>query len=465
MRPPSVRLRLGKRSALLGILVALGLPAMGCNLFRPAMPEAIPLTIHVASDGPLEAGAAVVDISPDENLYLAGYGPMRTSTAVHDPIWARAIVLRRGDLKVALVAVDLIGLQGPDIEEIRELLTGFDPRHVIICATHTHSAPDTLGLWGFPLFGSGKDHHYWRIVRRGVVHAVQRAEAALRPAEVAGTGVTFDPKGIHYNLRRPGMEDDELVVLHVRGAGGGETIATVVELGCHPEVLGRANTEITSDFPHGLRVQLEENLGGTALYVSGAVGGLVTPDVPRNEAWTEGGTFEKAEALGRRLAQMATTAVEGLGDYDAQAPLEIRHSPIYLENENFLYDLVRFTGVIERRMYKGGYIRTEVNRWRVGNLWLASVPGEITPDLALRIKKQAEGTTMILGLANDELGYLIPEADYSLPIYSYERTLCPGPRAGDRVVRRLEDLSLLPAQTIEYFEGDHENLDRKEADE
>ena len=425
------------------LALALAVTISGCGLFRPPLPDTIPVHHAAATEGFLHAGAAAVEITPDENLYMAGYDPHKRAIGVHDPLYARAVVLDRGGFRTALVVLDVIGLQGPDVAAIREGLPELPPEHVIVAATHTHGAPDTMGLWGWPPFIGGKDDAYMKKVIAGARAAILNASDALQPAVMASAAVPFDPEGILYNLRRRGFEDHRLTGVHIRAQEGG-TIATVVEIGCHPEVLGPENRWITADYAHGVVTELERVLGGTGVYVSGALGGLVTPDVPRSDDWGEGGTFEEAEALGKRIAEIGIGMVRGFDRYEISPRLEVRHVPLYIENENFLYDLMRFTGVLDRTMYRGGYLRTEVNLWRWGALHLATVPGEITPDLGLRIKALSGDEPMLLvGLGNDELGYLLPEWDYDHPMYSYERTLCPNRNAGVRVLERLRDLSLL----------------------
>ena len=425
-------------------LLAAPLLTCGCSLFRDPVPESIPVHHVAASGGELRAGAALVDITPEGPVWMGGYQILRESEGVHDPLYARAVVLERGEVELALVAVDVVGLQHQDVRRIQHDMVGIDPRHVVIAATHNHNGPDTIGIWGFPPFMSGADRSYLRKVRHGVLEALQRARESLRPAEVGFGSVMAEPEGLLKNYRRPGMVDREIVVLHLREPAGGATIATLTELGCHPEVLERWNTQITADFPGWTVARIEAELGGVAVHVSGALGGLVAPDVQRSEPPDPAEEWQEAERLGHLVADHAIGVVRSLESYDARPELALWHSPLYLRNHNFNYDLIRWTGILDRKVYGSGYFRTEVSLWQVGRFRLATVPGEITPDVGLRIKANAGGEpTMLVGLANDELGYLLSEAEYALPIFQYERMLCPGPEAADRIARMLEDLALL----------------------
>lgn len=431
------------RAALLG-LAMLG---AGCVGLPSSPPETLPLYASAPVRAALFAGAAAVDVTPSGSVFLAGYHPWRRSRGVHDPIYARAIVLESGPLRLALVSVDVVGLQRDDVARWHERFerVGFDPRHVIVHATHNHSGPDTLGLWGLPPFLSGQDDAYMERLGEGIVQALLQARDTLRPAELVANAVSIDPRGVMKNLRRPGLVDRELVVVHVREPGGGSTIATWVELGCHPEVLGPENRLLTADFPAWTVRTLEERLGGVGLYVSGALGGLVTPDVEQGFPEGAGGSFEDAERLGRRVAELALDALEKHDvAYQREPRIVARQASMVLRNRNFRYRLVRWTGVLDRKMYRGGYLLTGVSLWEIGSLRVATVPGEITPDLGLRIKRAVGGDpTLLVGLGNDELGYLMPEADFELPIYDYERTVSPGAEGGDRLLRLFEDLRFL----------------------
>lgn len=431
-----------------GLLVVLGAATLlgGCALLRPSAPPTVPLYRSHADSGVLRAGAAAVDVTPAGDVWMGGYDFLRKSRGVHDPLSVRALVLERGDLRLALVAVDVVGLQRDDLLRMGERIraAGFDPRHVVVHATHNHSGPDTIGLWGLPPIASGQSAAVMERIEDGIARALRRAREGLRPAEIAAGVVLIDPPGLMKNLRQPGLVDRELGLLHVRAADGGETLATLMVLGVHPEVLPASNREITADFPGVTRREVESELGGVALYFSGALGGMVTPDVKAADPRVEGGDFGEMERVGRRVAALALDGVARLGLYDAAPTLHASHAPFFLRNRNWRYGLGRATGILDRRFYRGGWLETEVNVWALGRLRIVTVPGEMTPDLGLRVKRLVAGEpTLLIGLGNDELGYLLPEAEFDLPIYGYERTLSPGADAGTRVVRRIEDLLLL----------------------
>ncbi len=89
---------------------------------------------------------------------------------------------------------------------------------------------------------------------------------------------------------------------------------------------------------------------------------------------------------------------------------------------------------------------------KIGPAWLLTVPGELLPKLGLAWQddlRQAGATVAaIIGLANDELGYILPEADYIYPENPfepgdhYEETMSIGPEAGPRLLAAVQKMLL-----------------------
>ena len=82
----------------------------------------------------------------------------------------------------------------------------------------------------------------------------------------------------------------------------------------------------------------------------------------------------------------------------------------------------------------------------VGDAQFITVPGELLPDISLVILSQMRGRLrMIVGLANGEFGYLVPEFDFREGGYE-ERT---GPGKGAGAVTRSVGLDLAPIEPPE----------------
>lgn len=406
-----------------------------------------------AADTPLQVGFAEADITPqlgDKPVYLAGFGQNRKATAIHDPLKARVVVLKHGEQKVALVSVDVVGLFHASAERVRAALTGFS--YVLLSSTHNHEGPDTLGLWGPNPFKSGLDPDYLKRLEAKVVQAVKDADQSA-VAATARIGTANAPELLH-DGREPYIKHDELVVLEFTGVKSQKLAGLVVQWNCHPETLDSKNTEISADFVGYTVKELQEKQRCPVVYLTGTVGGLLTSlKVPIQDADGKplaDGTFAKTERFGRRVGQAAAKALDKAKPLSL-GPIQARSKEVYLPLENKAYVLGWQLGVLQRQAYlwtgdatkaepapakefkQPLCIRTEVAWLRLGELDIAAIPGEIYPELVLdkvqdpadpnadfpdasiepAIYKQLAGPyRMIIGLANDEIGYILPKRQW-----------------------------------------------------
>jgi hypothetical protein len=412
----------------------------------------------------LQAGFAETDITPEvgkKPVYIAGFGKNRKATGVHDPLMARAVVLAHERTKIAIVSVDLVGLFHPFIERVRQRLAGFT--YVLVTSTHNHEGPDTLGLWGPNSVQTGVDADYVKRVEDGIVAAVKSADQARRPAE-ARIGSAKAPELLH-DGRLPIVKHDELVALQFRN--GTTTTGIVVQWNCHPETLDSRNTLISADYVHATVAHLKEKYRCPVVYLTGTVGGLMTSlHVPIQDAQGQAlkdGTFEKTEQYGRRVGQVADKALAA-GEAVRLVPMAARSAPLFLPMDNTFYRLGWGLGILDRQAFvwagnslraeplrdktaakdKRLCVRTEIGYLKLGDLDIAAIPGEIYPELVLgkvqdpadpgadfpdaaiepSIYGQLKGRhRMLIGLANDELGYIIPKRQWDeKPPFCYGRT-------------------------------------------
>ncbi len=440
---------MSSRSVLLaGALGGVALVGLGCV---SPIPRSLPLELpssqaHVPTGRPgpaLRVGAARAAITPPGSVYLAGFATRRSSTGVRDDIWCRAMVLERGELRIAIVALDLIGLQGEDVDLIRAACEGrgVPASRIVVSATHDHHAPDTLGLWGAPPFTSGRDPRYVAWLGEVVAATVARAVDNLTRAEIASFAAPIDPAGIVKNIRRPGELDRSVTVLHARDPRTKDTIATLVEFGCHPEALHRRGTVISSDYPGHLRDEVESRLGGVALFCAGALGGMATPDTAKAAENDPAVADAECARIGTTLGQFASTLVRAGQPNDRRLDYELRpllahfRERIAVPIENGRFRFARVIGVIERPLYEGDTVLSDVDLFRIGDAVFLTAPGEVVPGLGRAIKRRAIRSGLgriafLVGLGNDELGYILARDDWDDPVFGYERSMSPGPQAG-----------------------------------
>ena len=406
-------------------------------LAQPAAP-APPPALHFGF-----AKRAITPTLGTKPVYLAGFDNDRKATGVHDDLWARAVAVSDGRLKIAIVSVDLIGVFHADVLKAREALQRRAPGAVLVVAsTHNHEGPDTMGLWGSGRFSTGVDPEYLASVRQAIVEVAADALSRLAPARLV-LGKTRTP-GLIEDGRLPKVIDDTLVAMQAIGEDG-RTLGTVVNWSNHPEALGAKNTLVTSDFPHDLRGRMEERLGGTCVFLVGSIGGLMTPlGVKLSDADGKAipaDSFALARAVGERAADAALDALQA-GRISASSALEHRSATVFVPLENRLFRLAAFVGVLDREMYSSGQpattlfgddTRTEVGYLRIGDAEALLVPAEIYPELVLggiqdpqdpgadfpgAPRERALHTLLsseyklVLGLANDEIGYVIPRSQW-----------------------------------------------------
>ncbi len=442
-----------------------------------SLPAAILCVVSVSAVCPAAAyrvGAAAVVITPKVGddappVWLAGFGEGRRAEAVHDDIYARAIFVHDGQFGLAIVACDLIGLFRDEVVQIREAVgrLGLKPSidFILVSSTHTHAGPDTLGIWG-PFGRTGVTPGYLKQVRAGCVDAVHRAHQTARPGtlRIATADVNRVAELIG-DSRKPIVIDSKLTVIQARDAEE-RTIVTLVNMPCHPEVLGRRNTQLSSDFPSAMRQYLEERCGGTAVYNSGTVGGLLSPRKPRTDPFRNdplpedemGGMIAYGRIIGR-IAEQALGGAEPL-----RGPIRAWSRELLIPVWNQLYRLAMAMGTLSRPAYRADgtaiaagrpatdsqpaveevFMKTEIGRIDIGDLQIAAVPGEIYPELTLgEFQRPQEPNAdfpgaplepavfplmtgrykMLIGLANDEIGYIVPKSQWDwLAPYAYGRT-------------------------------------------
>lgn len=429
-----------------------------------------------------------------EPVWMAGFDNAHPALGVHDPITVRAIAFQQGDLTAVLVACDFVGLLTPSIEPALARLrseASVDPERVIVASIHDHEGPDTLGLWGKTQYESGADPAYLARVNDAIVEAVAGAIGAIVEARIKVADVALDlglddlfldhryldparPPRLANDTRLPTIRDADLLAIQAVGRDD-ETIATLVSWSNHPESIGSRNNLLSADYPGYLRARLESRLGGTAIYVSGAVGGLLTPldgaitpywneagerstDPATGRSWIADDGFDKARSLGFELAEQAADALSSVEPTEPDhLEFRRRESRLPMENLNLVLGLV--AGVIPgsssyftrdgaglfdfsepERCSHCGCIRTPVFRLDLGSVaTLVTAPGELFPESldgraarrydfatpefdygttafpaleGLRRMKDAPERLALVGLAPNELGYFVPRSDY-----------------------------------------------------
>jgi hypothetical protein len=391
----------------------------------------------------MNAGYAQAIITPrlDKPVYLAGFGQNRQAESVHDDLFVRAIALSDGDTRLVLCSLDLIGFFQNYVAEVaRRVKLEYPNVHILIASTHTHHGPDTMGIYGPDDKTTGVDLAYIANLQDKVVATILECLEMKYQVSAMKSGSVHVP-GIAKNARDPEIVDDELAVFQLLNADH-NPIVTFVNFPCHPEVLFDKNTRITSDYPGVLRRTVEAETLAPCVFTSGALGGMMTPDVTDH-------TFEEAQEMGVKLARAGldllqkTRSISKIGIYFNRHTISARLT-------NILFKIAIRRGLLPEPRDHRGYVITEANLIRIGGCWLVSVPGELLPKLGLEIKKRLKDAGAqvagVIGLGNDELGYILPKEDFRYPLNPfrpgshYEETMSISKEIGPQVMEAVDDL-------------------------
>jgi neutral ceramidase len=361
--------RQARRCVVLALVLYLILLLDWQNAAHPSEPRL--LRAFHASSG-LKAGAMKVRLSPPLPLVRPGFRyPRIVADREQDPLEVRAVVLRAGGRRLALVLADLMVVSEELDRGLESRLADLHLDAIIFVATHSHSS-----VGGFDshlvaqVLGLGR---YRPDVVKGLL---DRAEEAVRGAENRLTRVHVHTAETHIpgwavNRSRPGAEVDDALTVAVLERDDGERVATLVVVAAHPTLFPRGEPQLSPDYP-GIVMRRLEGLGGVALLLQGAVGDAAAP----GDGWLA------MQSAGAFVAQHAVETLEPAAlaeDRLGVAEVEIRLPPIdVLTIRPFL--LRRPASNLLEWMLPNS---ARVGLIRLGDLTLLTVPGEPT-ELAAR---------------------------------------------------------------------------------
>lgn len=383
------------------------------------------------------------------------------SKLAHDDLKAQVLVMRRGELSIAFVALDVIGLFHSDIEQIRrELAQALSEQeqlgqidHLIVGSSHNHEGPDSIGQYGagslIPL-RTGRDRRWMAYLRSQVVKGITESLKRLEPAKaeyfvsddsVMGLGIG--------DSRPPYIFDNNIPSLRFTSVESGECIANMLSVANHAEFLWAGNPYLSADYFHFTRKYLQEGLaavldesgneqksalpgwGGVTVMFAGAVGGLMNPGSATainyaGESFS-GKSFAMADAAGQQIAARLLSAyqdgrfenIDNPTNNPAQASVAVlsyasQEFFTTIENMNFL--LAGFTlKLFQRDIYNSNHLGgnsffpdlprviTEVTALSLGPVTFFTAPGEVFPELLTGgYPDRGQAQTPVVGDQNPE---------------------------------------------------------------
>jgi len=406
----------------------------------------------MADAAELTAGVAVIDITPPLSYRMSGYFRERLSTGTSNPLRAKAVVLRQGDERAALVFYDIIGLSLDVTSRARRQAaekTGIPAANILIAATHTHTGPLYFGalrkhFHDLAVAGYGSDPcekvDYPSELVAKLVKVIAQADAAAKPVRLeAGVaeqrGLSFNRRfhmkngTVRFNpgilnpdiIRVAGPIDPEVGIVFFNEVGSDNAAAALVNFTLHLDTVG--GTKYAADYPFYLEQSLRKRYGKefVLLFGTGTCGDINHIDVTKKERL-------KTDYIGKTLAETVMAEAASLKAVAepalavrseiVQAPLQ-RYGPkeVAWARENikkvgtrelsFLKQVEAYK-ILAVEMRRGETMPLEVQVFRLSrDVAVVGLPGEVFVDLGLAIKRASPfPTTLVIELCQDAPGYI-----------------------------------------------------------
>ncbi len=416
-----------------------------------------------------------------KTYYIAGYDSNNPVKGILDDLYARAVYLddNRGDGGVIFCALDCVGISRKDINEIRMLALESGKlgkmKSINISSTHTHAGIDSQGLWGEKIYKCGRDEAFMANLKKQAAKAIVAAYESRKDGKLY-MGYT-EVEDMQADVRTPVTYDKNLTRFRFAPNDKSGDIY-MVNFASHAELLGTTSL-VSADFPAYLIKEIEENVPkSNAVFYNGAVGGMISAKeikkVYRNEIDCE--VYMKG--FGKQLGEIAL-AIET--ETEIKPILNIKSKGIRVSGDNTVLILARYLKVLNNDIGRTekrnkACIFSEVGYVELGEKDVAMflVPGELFPELyngeflteadsahhrKASYKKVLKDMTdckhkFVVGLCNDELGYILAENDFllndAMPYIEkanddmgrghYEETNSTGPNTAQVILGGIEEL-------------------------
>ncbi|OYW18440.1 MAG: hypothetical protein B7Z55_10640, partial [Planctomycetales bacterium 12-60-4] len=243
-------------------------------------------------------GVAQVDITPPLGFPMSGYYHERLATGTRDPLWAKAVVFRSGTTQAAWVVCDLTGISADLSNEVRRLSsekTGIPTTHIVVSATHSHTAPDyyrTLYQYLAPASEITRNADQQRLAYAGrmiagTVQAIVDAQAAAQPVTLLAasveqeTPVSFCRRFVMrdgsvrtwvgltnpQSLRATAPIDPEIALLSIQRPSDHATLGLISNFALHLDTVG--GLEWSGDYPYFIEQAVRRELKSDAVSLFG----------------------------------------------------------------------------------------------------------------------------------------------------------------------------------------------------
>lgn len=380
-----------------------------------------------------EAGASRKVITPQQAMWMAGYaGRTAPATGAESDLCARALALRDGGgHRAVLVALDLVGIDAEYTARVKRRLAekhGLAEAEVALACSHTHCGP-VLGTTlrsMYPLDDAMRERSraYADFLVDRIDEVAGEALGRLKPCSLSWHEGTC---GFAVNRRAnkeaevvairqagntlAGPVDHRVPVLAARGADGA-LVGVVFGYACHATTL--SFDKWCADYPGYACEALEKAHPGAVCAFMAGCGADQNPLPRRTVALAKGYGEELAKSVTATLVSPGRPLPEGLAVALKSVALPLENPPSREELEKQAAGREKYIAARARNLLgelsAGRALPTEypfpVQAWRVGDLSLVFLGGEVVVDYSLRLAKEIPGPSWVASYCNDVMAYI-----------------------------------------------------------
>ncbi|NOX66247.1 MAG: hypothetical protein GXO85_10785 [Chlorobi bacterium] len=425
------------------------------NIIRQLVVIGLLMVSTVYSAG-LKANVASIDLTPplEMKFALGGYGDRMSKPAegIHDRIWAKALVLKKGDKKYAIVTMDMLGLP-PNVkpELIKRLAAeGWTEENIMLLPSHSHTSFDMTALndknnLNSPQIGIFQPELLEHVLS-SLSKVIREADKNLQVVRVGTGRITVE--GMNRNRRGDPDVDKGLTVTRIDYENG-TPMAVLVNWTAHPTFMSEKDMWVSGGWPGYLQRELQQWIddGVTVMYYNGAEGDQSPIGV------SVVSHYEKAEIYGRAMAIKAFDVYKNIKTksdvvfnyaFNKVDLPKRRVHPSFMKTGGAEYNLT--PEALDAVLNVMSPPSASVGAVRIGNLMIVGAPGELAAGLGLHIKnvlmKKGIKYPTIGGLANEWISYILSADQYNNGA-GYESSVSfYGDKLGAVIVKSMLDTSL-----------------------
>ncbi|MFX0100161.1 MAG: neutral/alkaline non-lysosomal ceramidase N-terminal domain-containing protein [Candidatus Hodarchaeota archaeon] len=358
---------------------------------------------------PIQAGLDATKIEIPVKTPMGGYAARsKRSTGEHDPLHVKTLALKVKNDFCIICCCDLVGLEKNAILEVKKRVLeehGIPVEHVIISATHTHSGPRNIALFGDSFKGHEKIYDTIASSISSALNSMVPVRLKIGKDHVSNVSFnrrTYDKTSEHV--------DDECITLTVLNEKD-EVIGVLYNFACHPVVMGASNLEISADWVYYSNKKIMEAYPGSVpVFLQGPSGNLNPVNTPLVGTTPEH-DFNDCTEIGDIVGSAVVEIVRNSRNIDAGNISGRTKDLILNADDEDKKDIFTFSsGEIKDGVFS---VKTYVQVISVGNIAFTAIPGELFSQIGLSIKEKSPfDHTMVIGYANDYIGYIATRENY-----------------------------------------------------